>query len=48
MDQTYHCNECNVDFPDKQIVTEHRNGIGHILTVTTNEKQKCSLFIRTA
>ena len=30
--------QCNVDFPDKQIATDHRNGTGHILTVTTNEK----------
>ena len=37
MDQTYRCNQCNVDFPDKQIATDHRNGTGHILTVTTNE-----------
>jgi hypothetical protein len=38
MDQTYRCDRCNVDFPDKQIAAEHRNGTGHILTVTTNEK----------
>ena len=33
MDQAYHCNECNVDFPDKQIATEDRNGTGHILNM---------------
>jgi hypothetical protein len=38
MDQTYHCSECDVDFPDKQIAAEQRNGTGHILSVTTNEK----------
>jgi hypothetical protein len=38
MDQAYHCNECNVDFHDKRIATEHRNSTGHILNVITNEK----------
>jgi hypothetical protein len=31
MDQTYRCNQCDIDFPDKQIATGHRNGTGHIL-----------------
>jgi hypothetical protein len=28
----------NVDFQDKHTATENRNGIDHLLTVTTNEK----------
>jgi hypothetical protein len=38
MDQTYRCNQCNVDFPDKLIATEHRNGKGYILNMITKEK----------
>jgi hypothetical protein len=38
MNQTYQCNQCNVDFPDKYLATEHRNGTGHSLTVITDEK----------
>ena len=33
MDQIYHCNDCNVNFPDKEIAIEHRNGTGHVLNV---------------
>jgi len=39
MDETYRCDECNVDFPDKQIAIEHRNGTGHVLNVTTKKKK---------
>jgi len=37
MDQIYHCNQCNVDFPDKQTAIDHRDGTGHTLDVITKE-----------
>ena len=31
MSQIYHCNPCNVDFPDKDTAMQHRDGTGHEL-----------------
>ena len=38
MDQSYHCDECDVGSPDTRLAIEHRNGTGHSLTVITDVK----------
>ena len=53
MDQVYHCNECNVNFPDKDIAMEHRNGTGHVLSVfnrelVSNASQNRAIQVRAA
>jgi hypothetical protein len=35
MNETYHCNPSNVDFPDKHTAIEHMDATGHVLNVIT-------------
>jgi hypothetical protein len=38
MKESYRCNPCNQDFPDKETAIEHRNATGHELNIVKLEK----------
>ena len=40
MNESYHCNPCNLDFPDKETATEHRDATGHELNIVKLENEK--------
>ncbi|HEY7079565.1 MAG TPA: hypothetical protein VH500_07690 [Nitrososphaeraceae archaeon] len=35
MHNSYKCDKCNNQFPDKETATEHRNATGHPLSLVT-------------
>jgi len=39
MNESYHCNPCNLDFPDKETATEHRDATGHELNIVKLENE---------
>ena len=39
MNESYHCNPCNQDFPDKETATEHRDATGHELNIVKLENE---------
>jgi hypothetical protein len=39
MNESYHCNPCNQDFPDKETATEHRDATGHELNIVKLESE---------